>query len=221
MFEQNSPSGIDLVPASYIILPELVRLLAQRLSDQDVDPDLPEIAALIAAIFGIPQDDIERPPLNQGSSRSGTAWMKRELSVRLIQQSISDGSLPLSVIEPGWGLCRLLPEHWRTASLWESIIRGGVVRALPGESIGQYSDRFVLVKKAVAVRLLLRKPSPPVRRPKRKECRQWLEANMRADPDSRPKSKDEFRSEARDRFNVPWRLFDEIWREAKVETGIT
>jgi hypothetical protein len=221
MLEQRSPPGIDLVPAGYITLPELVRLLAQRLSDQDVSPDRPEIAALIAWIFGIPipQDDIERPPLNQRSSRSGTAWLKHELSVRLIQQNISDGSLPILVIEPRWGLCRLLPEHLRTASLLDSIIRGGVIRALPGESLRRHEDRLVLLDRVVVDQWLVRKPWRSFQMPKRKECRKWLVSKMRAHPDSRPKEKNEFRSEAHRRFGVSWRQFDEIWFEAMTETG--
>ena len=183
VLEQESPMG--LVPAGYITLPELSRLLAQRLSDQDVSRDRPEITMLIARIFGvlIPEDDGQIHSPNQTENRSFIAWKKRELSVRLIQQGISDGNLPTFVIEPGWGLCRLLPEDWRSATLSDQVVRGGIIRALSGESLRRHEDRFVLLDRVAVHRWLARKPWRSFQRPKRRECRHWLVSEMRADPE--------------------------------------
>jgi hypothetical protein len=79
----------------------------------------------------------------------------------------------------------------------------------------------VLIPAADFERWLTQKPwiSTQTRKPKRKECRDWLKAEMQASRERAPKLQNEYFLEAREKFNVSERLFKTIWKEARAETG--
>jgi hypothetical protein len=52
------------------------------------------------------------------------------------------------------------------------------------------------------------------------KCQNWLESEMRASPDRRPKNKESFREEAIGRFNVSGRGFDRAWDNAISATAV-
>jgi hypothetical protein len=217
-------SSSDPIPLDHVTLPEALARLTLAVPDREVDPRLDQTRDLLRTIFGLPAlgpdggDHAAALP----SDQSFTKWTKRELAIRLMRRGLGDHSLPARVFEPALQcLLRLEPADWRWAALVDQIIRGGIVDALPGESIGCHQGCRVLIAASDFERWLAQKPwiSTQTRKPKRKECGDWLKAEMLASPERAPKLQSEYFLEARQKFNVSDRLFKTIWKEAREEAG--
>jgi hypothetical protein len=52
----------------------------------------------------------------------------------------------------------------------------------------------------------------------KRDCRRWLEQAMRQSPNRRPYPKGHWRQEARTRWGISWRVFDEVWDDAIAST---
>jgi hypothetical protein len=92
------------------------------------------------------------------------------------------------------------------------------VRAQTGEELALYEGRRVLLEAGAfdAWRnTQMRRRSQPAKA----ACQEWLEAAMREAPTRGSKPKREWRKEAKTKFNVSGRAFDQIWAAALQSTG--
>ena len=129
------------------------------------------------------------------------------------------GSLIALVRDPVSGaLFRLISTDWKPAAFWRDIIVGGIVRAQTGEEIAPHEGRRVLMEAGAFDAWLnaqLRRRSQPAKA----ACREWLETAMGEAPTRGGKPKREWRKEAKGKFNVSGRAFDQIWATALQSTG--
>jgi hypothetical protein len=146
-------------------------------------------------------------------------WMKRETAIAQIYLALCDGNLIALVRDPDSGaLIRLIGADWRTAALWRDIIVGGVVRTATGEEIARHDGRRVLLE-ACAFDAWLKAQIRPRAQPAKVACQEWLEAAMREAPNRGPNRKGEWRTDAKAKFNVSGRAFDQLWATALQITG--
>jgi hypothetical protein len=217
-------STIDPIPLNYITLPAAVKKLTAKILDSDVSACLDQTQDLLRDSFGLPtlnNYDIKQTP-SVPSSPSVNAWKRRELAIRQIRKALCDGDLLAVVFDSMSRQPFLLePVDWRAASLIDQTIRGGIIHARPGESIGRHAGSRVLITERDFRRWLkLWKPlSVSARAPTRHACLNWLRDQMLANPERSAKTQKGLFVEANERFNVSWRSFKEIWKEARQATG--
>jgi hypothetical protein len=193
---------IDPLSAVFVDLEQAVARLATGISDQEVDEQ-------------------QRRQKND-TATLGPAdlhWVKREMAIARLYAAFCCGSLIALVRDPVSGaLFRLISTDWKPAAFWRDIIVGGIVRAQTGEEIAPHEGRRVLMEAGAFDAWLnaqLRRRSEPAKA----ACREWLEAAMREAPTRGPKPKREWRKEAKGKFNVSGRAFDQIWATALQSTG--
>jgi hypothetical protein len=215
MQTQDESSVIDPIPLDRLTLPEVVALLAAKISKRDIQMAPPP--PILQQIFG----PLERAPrIGSGNSSEILAfWLKREHAILETSQALGDGSLPAIIWNPVMReFVRLLPEDWRRAAFQDQMVRGGVVRSSAGERIGPHEGGRLLVDKADVFKLLSRrqrsKPAPAAQK-----CADWLEQKMRASPERKPQSKPAYCREAVQNFGVSVRQFSAIWKSAIAKTG--
>lgn len=188
---------IDPIPQGYITLPEAVSRLTAHIADAEVR--LPEI---------IPEQFVGAPP-----------WAKRELALLKLCVALRAEDLVAFVRDPaGSQMFRILPSEWMRCAFWREMIVGGQVRASVGEDIQRHDGRTLLIKTVALDNWLARERE---RRPQvtENDCRTWLEAKMRANPDHNPQPKHDWCREAQTKFGVSARAFERVWAEALARTG--
>ena len=138
-------STIDPIPLNYITLPAAVKKLTANIFDSDVSACLDQTQDLLRNSFGLPtlnNYDIKQTP-SVPSSPSVNAWKRRELAIRRIRRGLCDGDLLAVVFESDSRQLLLEPTDWRTSSLIDQTIRGGIIHARPGESVGRHAGSRV------------------------------------------------------------------------------
>jgi hypothetical protein len=192
---------IDPVPVDYVGLDEAVARLAADISDQEVHREQ------------------KRPAAVEEFSRAELAWAKRELAIPMLHVALRDSALIGLVRDSDSGeLFRLTGTDWHAAAFWREIIVGGCIRAQTGEEIGRHDGRRVLLQAAGFEAWLKARVQ---RRPQAtaKDCGAWLETEMRANLNRKPKPKREWYKEAKEKFGVSRRPFDRIWDDKIKITG--
>ena len=193
---------IDPLPAGFVDLEQAVARLAADISDQEVDEE-------------------QRRQKNDAATLSPAElhWVKREMAIARLYAAFCCGSLIAVVRDPVSGaLFRLVGTDWKQAAFWRDTIVGGIVRAQTGEEIAPYEGRRVLIE-AGAFDAWLNAQMRRRSQPAKAACREWLEAAMREAPTRGPKPKREWRKDAKAKFNVSGRAFDQIWAAALQSTG--
>jgi hypothetical protein len=190
-------------PMSGVVdLEQAVARLAADISDQEVD-----------------EEQRRRKKDAATLSFSGLHWVKREMAITRLYVAFCNGSLIAVVRDRVSGaLFRLISTDWKEAAFWRETIVGGVVRAQTGEELALYEGRRVLLEAGAfdAWRnTQMRRRSQPAKA----ACQEWLEAAMREAPTRGSKPKREWRKEAKTKFNVSGRAFDQIWAAALPSTG--
>ena len=193
---------IDPLSAVFVDLEQAVARLATGISDQEVDEQ-------------------QRRQKND-TATLGPAdlhWVKREMAIARLYAAFCCGSLIALVRDPVSGaLFRLICTDWKQAAFWRDTIVGGIVRAQTCEEIAPHEGRRVLMEAGAFDAWLnarMRRRSQPAKA----ACREWLEAAMREAPTRGPKPKREWRKEAKAKFNVSGRAFDQFWATALQSTG--
>ena len=133
-----APSAIAPISLDHCTLPEVVALLAAKITNRDIEK-APAPAALVA-LFG----PLRRAPRigSENSSESLAFWLKRERAIFETTQALADGSLPAKIWDPAMrAFVRVLPEDWRQAAFQDQMVRSGVVRSSAGERIGPHERR--------------------------------------------------------------------------------
>jgi hypothetical protein len=210
-----APSAIAPIPLDHFTLPEVVALLAAKITNRDIEKAPPPAA--LEALFG-PLD--RAPRIDSGNSSESLAfWLKREQAILETSQALADGSLPAIIWDPAMrAFVRLLPEDWRQAAFQDQMVRCGVVRSSAGERIGPHEGGRPLIDKAdVFKRLGRRQRSKPAAAAQK--CADWLEQKMRASPEHKPQPKPAYCREAVENFGVSVRQFNAIWKSAIAKTG--
>jgi hypothetical protein len=188
--------------AGIVDLEQAVARLAADISDQEVD-----------------EEQRRRKKDAATLSFSGLHWVKREMAITRLYVAFCNGSLIAVVRDRVSGaLFRLISTDWKEAAFWRETIVGGVVRAQTGEELALYEGRRVLLEAGAfdAWRnTQMRRRSQPAKA----ACQEWLEAAMREAPTRGSKPKREWRKEAKTKFNVSGRAFDQIWAAALPSTG--
>jgi len=189
---------MDAIPADCITLPEAVAARAKITSDYELEREF--------------DDYVSQGPVWQ--TRSGKHYMCREFAIRELHRRLCDGSIEPYIKDPKSGeLVRIPQGAWRNHPLWCQTIRGGVVHATAGDRMQDFNGRSVFLKRSVVEKditdALRRKPASMIA-----ACQAWLEALLRASPGARPKPKHQLREEAKVKFRVTWREFDECWKVA-------
>ena len=190
-------------PMSGVVdLEQAVARLAADISDQEVD-----------------EEQRRRKKDAATLSFSGLHWVKREMAITRLYVAFCNGSL-IAVVRDrvSSALFRLISTDWKEAAFWRETIVGGVVRAQTGEELALYEGRRVLLEAGAfdAWRnTQMRRRSQPAKA----ACQEWLEAAMREAPTRGSKPKREWRKEAKTKFNVSGRAFDQIWAAALQSTG--
>jgi hypothetical protein len=135
-----------------------------------------------------------------------------------LYRAFCNGSLIAVVRDPSGKLFRIIGADWKETAFWRETIVGGVVRAQTGEELFPHNGRRVLVE--VGAFDAWRNTQMPRRsQPAESACREWLQIAMREAPTRGPKSKREWREEAKTRYNVSGRAFDRIWAVGLESTG--
>jgi len=193
---------IDPLSAGFVDLERAVARLATDISDQEVDEE-------------------QRRQKNDAATLgpAGLHWVKREMAIARLYAAFCCGSLITVVRDPVSGaLFRLICTDWKQAAFWRDTIVGGIVRAQTCEEIAPHEGRRVLME-AGAFDTWLNAQMRRRSQPAKAACREWLEAAMREAPTRGPKPKREWRKEAKAKFNVSGRAFDQFWATALQSTG--
>ena len=193
---------IDPLSAGFVDLERAVARLATDISDQEVDEE-------------------QRRQKNDAATLgpAGLHWVKREMVIARLYAAFCCGSLITVVRDPVSGaLFRLICTDWKQAAFWRDTIVGGIVRAQTCEEIAPHEGRRVLME-AGAFDAWLNAQMRRRSQPAKAACREWLEAAMREAPTRGPKPKREWRKEAKAKFNVSGRAFDQFWATALQSTG--
>jgi hypothetical protein len=195
---------IDPVPVGYVGLDEALAQLAADNSDQEVYEERKRLKPAAAGELSLAE----------------LAWAKRELAITRLHIALRDGALIGFVRNPvSRELFRLTGTDWHSAAVfWREIIVGGIVRAAAGEEIERHEGRRVLLE-ASTLDVWLKKRMQRRPRAADNDCEAWLEAAMRASPERRPKPKDEWRKEAKEKFGLSGRAFDRLWAALLQSTG--
>ena len=209
----QTPSAIAPVQLDHFTLPEVVVLLAAKITNRDIEM-APPPAALVARL-----GPFRWAPGIGSANYAEIFWLKREQAILETTQALADGSLPAIIWDPGTrAFVRLLPEDWRQAAFQDQMVRSGVVRSSACERIGAHEGGRPLVDKADVFKWRSRrqrsKPAPAAQK-----CADWLEAKMRASPEHKPQPKPAYCREAVENFGVSVRQFNAIWKSAIAKTG--
>jgi hypothetical protein len=193
---------IDLLSAGLVDLEQAVALAAADISDQEVHK--------------------EQRRQKKDAAKLGPAalhWVKREMAIARLYAAFCNGTLIALVRDPVSGaLFRLIGADWKEAAFWRETIVGGIVRAQRGEAIAPHEGRRALIEAGAFDAWLKAQMRPPSQRAKT-ACQEWLEAAMREAPGRGPKPKREWRKDAKTKFNVSGRAFDQTWAAALQSTG--
>jgi hypothetical protein len=189
---------MDAIPADYVTLPEAVTARAKITSDYELEREFGDYTS-----SGMPW-----------SGFAAKAYLCREFSVRELHRRLSDGSIEPYIKDPRSGeLMRIPQTAWRNHPLWYETIRGGAIHASACDGMEVFDGQSVFVKRSVVEEHIAdvkrRKPASLIA-----ACQAWLEGLLRATPRARPKPKRQLREEARVRFRISWREFDECWEIA-------
>ena len=193
---------IDLLSAGFVDLEQAVARRRANISDQEVDKE-------------------QRRQKNDAATLGPAAlhWVKREMAIARLYAAFCYGSLIAVVRDPVSGaLFRLIGADWKEAAFWRDTIVGGIVRAQTGEAIAPHEGRRALIEAGAFDAWLNAQMRRRSQRAKA-ACREWLEAAMREAPSRGSKPKREWRTDAKRRFNVSARAFDQIWAAALQSTG--
>jgi hypothetical protein len=188
---------MDAIPIDCITLPEAVAARAKDISDYELQREFGDYEAL---------DEYWKSPAVR-------PYLRRELSIRELYRALVDGSMEAYVRDPRSAEILRLPQgEWRTHGFWWQTICGGEIRATAGERLLSFNGKTVLLTRA-AFELWIKDADAKRRKPAsmRAACQTWLEKLMRASPHQRPKAKQKLREEAKTKFGVTWREFDECW----------
>jgi hypothetical protein len=217
MQAQTQTSAIDPIPLTHLTLSEVVALRTAAISNRDIAIAAPE--PLLQQMLG-PSDGPLRSDCKNSSGRHEFAeWRKREQAILEITQALASANLSAMTWEPALGsFDRLLPEDWRQAAFHDQIVRSGFVRASAGESIGRHEGRRPLLEKANVLQWLSERQRSK-RRPAASDCAVWLQREMLASPEHKPRPKLAYRHEALDFFGVSGRQFSGLWKSAIAKTG--
>ena len=213
MHAHIAPSAIDPIPLDHVTLPEVVTLLTAQMSNRDIATAPPP--TVLQTLLG-PLDG--SPTMGSGpNAESFAAWCKREEAVRVIRLAVLNGGLTAKIAAAS-GFVRLEKADWQYVAFYDQIIRSGVIRSSVGERIGRHEGSRLLIDKAEVLELLRKrqqwKPAPAA-----KKCADWLEAEMRASPEHKPRPKPTYCREAVENFGVSVRQFSTIWKSAIAKTG--
>jgi hypothetical protein len=189
---------MDAIPADYVTLPEAVTARANITSDYELEREFGDYTSL-----GMPWSDF-----------SAKAYLCCEFSVRELHRGLSDGSIEPYIKDPRSGeLMRIPQTAWRNYPLWYETIRGGSIHASACDGMEEFDGQSVFLKRSVVEKhitgAMRRKPASL-----KVACQVWLKGLLRATPGVRPKPKRQLRDEAKVRFRVSWREFDECWKIA-------
>ena len=187
---------MDAIPHDCITFPEAVGLRAKIISDYELQRE-----------FG---DYTSRGEPWNGAG--GKPYLCRELAVRELYRKLIEGSITAYIQDQASGeMMRLLQEAWKPLAFWRQTLCAGVIHAAACEAMEKFNGRTVFLKRSVAEQYLAsvtrRKPASM-----KADCRAWLEGLVRASPENRVKPKDQLRREAKVKFGVTWREFNECWK---------
>jgi hypothetical protein len=189
---------MDAIPADYVTLPEAVTARVNITSDYELEREFGDYTS-----FGMPWNGV-----------GAKAYLCREFSVRELHRRLSDGSIEPYIKDPKSGeLMRISQTAWRNHPLWYDTIRGGSIHASACDGMEEFNSQSVFLKRSVVEKhitgAIRRKPASLMA-----ASQAWLEGLLRATPGARPKPKRQLREEAKVRFRVTWREFDECWKAA-------
>lgn len=183
---------MQAIPTDYITLSEYVAARSATASHHE-----------LLSEFG----DFESNELFRGVS--GRSYLSREYSVRDLYRKLNAGSVEGFLQDPRSGEVRRLPrEMWHRLAFWQDTLRSGVIRAAACEPLERYNGVCVFVRREAVVKNRQRRKPATMKA----MCKHWLEGLVRASPQERTKTKSELRKEARARFGITWREFQECWK---------
>jgi hypothetical protein len=196
LVEIHGEKTMDAIPAGYVTLPEAVTARANITSDYELEREFGDYTSLAMLWSGF----------------SAKAYLRCEFSVREWHLSLSDGSIEPYIKDPRSGeLMRITA--WRNYPLWYETIRGGSIHASACDGLEAFDGQLVFLKRSVVEKhiagAMRRRPASL-----KVACQAWLESLVRANPGARPRPKRELLKEAKLRFGVTWRDFNECWRIA-------
>ena len=145
---------------------------------------------------------------------------KRTFAVSKLRLALQAGAISAIVRAPESGtLFRLTQNNWRFEPFWEQIIRGGIIPLSASRGLEAHRGRTVLIEAARFETWIALEVQNWSEGSKRTTLLEWLVAKMRSSPTDKKKTKAQWFEEARARFRVSGRAFDDAWSDAVKETG--
>jgi hypothetical protein len=207
---------LDPIPEGHISLDEAVGPLTADISDQELAEEQQHLESNLKVQQDRMKDrrELELPPLFV------EPLTKRELALIQLHIALRDGELNSSVRDPQTGqFFRLTGLDWFGAKFWRETIVGGVVRASLGEGINRHEGSRILLK-AAAFDAWRQQRAQKRPQPAEVAFAAWLEDLLRNNPKRSPKPIPDLRTEAKAKFRVPARKFNNILKEKSDTLGI-
>jgi hypothetical protein len=189
---------MNAIPPDCLALDEAVTARAENTLDYELEREFGDYASF----SGLWNGPGARP------------YLCREFAVRELYRGLSGGSIDAYIEDARSGtLMRIRQGAWQNHALWSHTIRGGMIHATACDDMEEFNGRSVFLKRsAVEQRLTdVRRLKPAALKA---TCQAWLEDRIRATPGARPKPKRQLLQEAKAKFRVTWREFDECWKLA-------
>jgi hypothetical protein len=206
----------DPIPAGFITLPEALQRLATHVSEAHLENaklDFQDHVLSFAASF-------PKSELVDSLAFWGLLWDKQTFAISRLRLALQTGAISAIVRAPESGtLFRLTQNNWRFEPFWEQIIRGGIIPLNPSRGLEAHRGRTVLIEAAGFETWLTLEVQNWSEGDKEQLCCKWLLVEMRSSPTEKSKTKIQWREEARARFHVSGRAFDNAWSHAVKETG--
>ena len=214
---------IDPIPENFTTLTEAVARLTKEITDREIEAARRDVRRRSETLGYPPEEQsaatVDARPYATPRDEDIDNWTKRELAIQRLYSALLAGSVIAYVGDPDAGeFFRLESSDWRGSAFWEHTIRGGVIHASARESIERHDGRRVLIEDVEFGRWLAAERRPKPAR-NSDDCLSWLEQEMRASPDQKPKPKREWLSDAKAKFDISRRQFERIWDSAMQNTG--
>ncbi len=112
-------------------------------------------------------------------------------------------------------------DEWRDGGFGYDVVAGGIVKAFPGSPLTPFNGMALLMGADTFAAWMGGYARRIGKQSKAADCQVWLEAEMRASPQKRPRLRAHYQREAKITFGVPRRQFSELWAKAIAATGCT
>jgi len=218
----------DPIPAGFITLPEALQRLAAHVSEAHLASAKLDFQDRVSSFAEIKTEEQSATATNESPkselANSFAFWSmprdKRTFAVSRLRLALQAGAISAIIRTPESGiLFRLTQNDWRFEPFWEKIIRGGTIPLYPSKGLEAHRGRTVLIEAASFETWVPLEVQNWSEGSKQQLCYEWLVAEMRSSPTEKKKTKTRWFEEAKEKFRVSRRAFDNAWSDAVNETG--